>query len=186
MKKELRVYCININKVNIEVPNLNDSDFMDIAEEQGYVYTLDSFTRAFNITETITSNYMMIRFIEVECTDKIEEDTEGVVLIDGYNGETDVDFICEVNVTFKDKNGKLQNATIEHDGTVDSWDSKEIDGLMYDFNTYDSRYFGDSKKSVIGCGVDLLTIKHDDGFWSRDNSIAMEVINVTWVRKINQ
>jgi hypothetical protein len=117
-----------------------------------------------------------------ENLDEIVEDTEGVVLIDEPEEKTDADFPCIVTVLFFDKNGKLQTATIEHDGTEDCWDSQEIEGSMYDFNTYDTRVFGDSTKGVIGCGVELLTEKIAD-VWCKDNSIDMVVNKITWVRK---
>lgn len=72
MKKELRIYVINVNKVDFDVINLTDSHFMDIAEEQGTVYTVESFTHAFNISETIKSDCMMLRFIEVEIEEPVK------------------------------------------------------------------------------------------------------------------
>lgn len=71
--KELRVYVINIEDVDFErqmpvnttVEELSDEDFIEIAEEQGLVYTLNGFTQAFN-NENINSSTDIIRFIEVE------------------------------------------------------------------------------------------------------------------------
>ena len=71
--KELRVYVINIEDVDFErqmpvnttVEELSDKDFIEIAEEQGLVYTLNGFTQAFN-NENINSSTDIIRFIEVE------------------------------------------------------------------------------------------------------------------------
>jgi hypothetical protein len=120
-----------------------------------------------------------------ENLDEIVEDTEGVVLIDETDEKTDADFYCDVTVTFFDKNGKLQTATVIHDGTEDCWDSQEIEGTMYDFNTYDTRVYGDSNKGAIGCGVTLLT-KKIEGVWCNDESIDMVVNEITCVRKINQ
>ena len=117
-----------------------------------------------------------------ENLDEIVEDTEGVVLIDETYEKTDADFYCDVTVTFFDKNGKLQTATVVHDGTEDCWDSQEIEDSMYDFNTFDTRVFGDSNKGVIGCGVTLLT-KKIEGVWCNDDSIDMVVNEITWVRK---
>ena len=132
------------------------------------------------------------KLIEQICNDGISEhldgivdDTEMTVITNEPEEKTDADFYCDVTVVFFDKNGKLQTATVIHDGTEDCWDSKEIDGSMYDFNTYDTRVFGDSSKGAIGCGVDLLTEKDGD-YWTRDNSIDMVVNKITWVRKINQ
>lgn len=72
MKKEIRVYVINVNETDADVMTLNDSDFMDIAEEQGNIMTTDTFTKLFN-EERINSNTDVIRFIEVngETTDKV-------------------------------------------------------------------------------------------------------------------
>lgn len=71
--KELRVYVINIEDVDFErqmpvnttVEELSDKDFIEIAEEQGLVYTLNGFTQAFN-DQDINSSIDIIRFIEVE------------------------------------------------------------------------------------------------------------------------
>ena len=71
--KELRVYVINIEDVDFEtqmpvnttIEELSDKDFIEIAEEQGLVYTLNGFTQAFN-NENINSSTGIIRFIEVE------------------------------------------------------------------------------------------------------------------------
>lgn len=51
--------------VNTTVEELSDEDFIEIAEEQGLVYTLNGFTQAFN-NENINSSTDIIRFIEVE------------------------------------------------------------------------------------------------------------------------
>lgn len=64
--KETRVYVIDTNE--IEEMNLNeisDEQFMDIAEEQGNVYTLKGFETAFN-RENVYTGLDFIRFIEVE------------------------------------------------------------------------------------------------------------------------
>lgn len=71
--KELRVYVINIDEVdfesempvNITVSQTLDEKFMNIAEKQGGVYTIQGFQNAFN-EEKINTAVDVIRFIEVE------------------------------------------------------------------------------------------------------------------------
>ena len=57
---ETRVYVIEGRKAL----NLNDEDFMDLAEEGGRVYTLQGFQKAFNSDE-IRSYLDVIRIINV-------------------------------------------------------------------------------------------------------------------------
>lgn len=129
------------------------------------------------------------KLIEQICNDGISEHLDGIVddtemtVLTDEDEKTDADFELIVTVVFFDKNGKLQTATVIHDGTEDSWDSAEIDGSMYDFNTYDTRVFGDSTKGAIGCGCELLTSKDEDGIWCKDDSMDMVVYKITWVRK---
>ena len=71
--KELRVYVINVDDVDFEkempvntaVSELSDKKFIEIAERQGSVYTLQGFQNAFN-NENINSSADIIRFIEVD------------------------------------------------------------------------------------------------------------------------
>lgn len=71
--KELRVYLIDVNEVDFEeempantsVLELSDDKFMEIAENQGNVYTINGFQNAFNEEEICVSNDF-IRFVEVE------------------------------------------------------------------------------------------------------------------------
>ena len=69
MKKELRVYAIHISYLDGEFykdVEITDSEFMNIAEEQGLVFTLNSFQESFNSNENISTDEHIIRFIEVE------------------------------------------------------------------------------------------------------------------------
>lgn len=64
---ETRVYVINTNDErvdDVDVQELTNDEFMFEAEEQGRVYTLDGFTKAFNSEEVNTATDV-IRFIEV-------------------------------------------------------------------------------------------------------------------------
>lgn len=72
--KELRVYVIDIEEIDDDFLDnmgidqsvqLNDKDFITVAEEQGNVYTLNGFAQAFN-DQDINSSTDIIRFIEVE------------------------------------------------------------------------------------------------------------------------
>lgn len=64
---ETRVYVIDTNDErvdDVDVQELTNDEFMLEAEEQGRVYTLDGFTKAFNSEEVNTSTDI-IRFIKV-------------------------------------------------------------------------------------------------------------------------
>ena len=68
--KELRVYVINTHDERVEdmekgFSDLTDEEFMFEAEEQGRVYTIEGFQRAFNESE-VNTEIDLIRFIEVE------------------------------------------------------------------------------------------------------------------------
>ena len=67
MEKEIRIYVIDIQNQEIEMENAYRDIrlFMDIAEEQGRVYTLNRFIEAFN-NEEINSNTDIIRMAEVK------------------------------------------------------------------------------------------------------------------------
>lgn len=47
---EQRVYLIDLHKCNPELihSKLSDEDFIYVAEEQGYVYSLEGFSEAYN------------------------------------------------------------------------------------------------------------------------------------------
>lgn len=70
MKKEIRVYAIGISMLDDDydkdIRTVTDSEFMNIAEEQGLVFTLNSFQESFNSNENISTDEHIIRFIEVE------------------------------------------------------------------------------------------------------------------------
>ena len=71
MKKEIRVYVLNIECYDGEFCDLSDEEVMDIAEQFGDVYSLKGFERAFNDDEDeVNPNYYCIRFIEVEVYDE--------------------------------------------------------------------------------------------------------------------
>ena len=57
---ETRIYVVE----DIDASNLNDEEFMDLAEEEGRVYTLQGFQEAFNLEE-INSAIDVIRIINV-------------------------------------------------------------------------------------------------------------------------
>lgn len=67
--KEVRVYVVNTIDERVSdidsFTDLTDEEFMFEAEEQGRVYTLEGFQRAFNFNE-VDSQIDLIRFIEVE------------------------------------------------------------------------------------------------------------------------
>lgn len=64
----VRAYIINLDKLD-DVKgsdDYSDEDFMNIAEEQGTVYTLKGFQDAFNYEESITPFNCYLRFIKTE------------------------------------------------------------------------------------------------------------------------
>jgi predicted RNA-binding protein with EMAP domain len=62
---EIRVYAIDtLNVKKLDWDDLTDEQFMDLAEKEGSVYTLESFTQDFN-NSYIDSNVDKIRFISV-------------------------------------------------------------------------------------------------------------------------
>jgi hypothetical protein len=67
--KEMRVYVVNTHDERVEdiedFHGLTDEEFMFEAEEQGRVYTIEGFQKAFNGSEVNTETDF-IRFIEVE------------------------------------------------------------------------------------------------------------------------
>jgi hypothetical protein len=67
VNSETRVYVIDTEDERVEDvywEELTDEEFMFEAEEQGRVYTLDGFAKAFNLEE-INSSTDAIRFIQV-------------------------------------------------------------------------------------------------------------------------
>ena len=74
-KKEMRVYVVPFDKVDkilneeiFDVNNINNEQFMEIAEKYGEVYTLNGFQNVWNNDSSICpqADYTYIRFIEVE------------------------------------------------------------------------------------------------------------------------
>ena len=67
MGKETRVYVINIDELDTDELNkrTTDSEWMDISERQGKVYTLIEFQKAFN-DSTVNTATDMIRIIDVD------------------------------------------------------------------------------------------------------------------------
>jgi len=64
--KETRVYLIDLHKTQSSLKHgeLSNDDFMDIAEQQGYVYSLSGFMSSYN-TNGLDDFYFhsVIRFI---------------------------------------------------------------------------------------------------------------------------
>jgi len=69
--KETRVYLINLDEIQIETEKelsriLESNElFMEEAEYQGYVYTLESFQETYNNSHLCSDN-SYIRIIEIE------------------------------------------------------------------------------------------------------------------------
>jgi hypothetical protein len=68
MEKETRVYIIDLNNDTTEVGigdwnNLTDTQWIDLAERQGFVLSLEGYQRAYNKEEIPLDTYL--RFIQV-------------------------------------------------------------------------------------------------------------------------
>lgn len=64
--KEFRVYVVDVHSDTDElIPLLSDQEFMNVAEDNGTVYTLQGFQHAYN-KDLINSSEEFIRIIEVE------------------------------------------------------------------------------------------------------------------------
>lgn len=60
---ETRVYGINIEKVDeININTLTTGEFMDLAEEQGNVWSLKAFAEDFN-NDFLNQNNLFIKFV---------------------------------------------------------------------------------------------------------------------------
>lgn len=59
---EIRVYVVDVDDNNYNGDETSDEDFMDMAEADGRVYSLDGFQYAFNFGE-VNTNIDVIRFI---------------------------------------------------------------------------------------------------------------------------
>jgi hypothetical protein len=65
MNKELRVYVVDANLLEVSYEELTDGEFVQEAENQGNVYSLVGFQEAFNDGE-IDSSVEVLRVIEIE------------------------------------------------------------------------------------------------------------------------
>jgi hypothetical protein len=65
MSKELRVYVVDTNLLEVSYEELTDGEFVQEAENQGNVYSLVGFQEAFNDGE-IDSSVEVLRVIEIE------------------------------------------------------------------------------------------------------------------------
>lgn len=60
-----RIYAIDLYELETEIPvwDIGDDEFMDIAEQQGKVWTLEGFEKAFNNEEV--SDQWIIKIINL-------------------------------------------------------------------------------------------------------------------------
>jgi hypothetical protein len=63
-QSETRVYVVR-EKGEQYLHSKTDSEFMDLAEEQGTVFTLEGFQQAFNFNGGVDTDIDIIRFISV-------------------------------------------------------------------------------------------------------------------------
>ena len=47
-QSETRVYVVDVEETDLDVIQINDDEFMNLAEEQGAVYTIQGFQEDFN------------------------------------------------------------------------------------------------------------------------------------------
>ena len=62
---ETRAYVVDTNFSDCFANDLSDDEFIELAEEQGRVYTIQGFQEAFNLQE-INSSIDTIRFINIK------------------------------------------------------------------------------------------------------------------------
>jgi hypothetical protein len=62
MISDLRIYGVNLSE--LDEPYFEQEDFMRLAEEQGYIWTIEGFEEEFNSGFMDTEN-LVIRFIEL-------------------------------------------------------------------------------------------------------------------------
>ena len=60
---EIRIYAVNLRE--LDEPYFEEEDFMKLAEEQGYIWTLQGFENEFNSGFMDTENLVM-KFITIE------------------------------------------------------------------------------------------------------------------------
>ncbi len=63
MKKEIRIYAVDLNEAPDEVLDFEKDEWMDLSEEQGLVFTIDGLIEWLNDAEVITCSF---RKYEVE------------------------------------------------------------------------------------------------------------------------
>lgn len=63
-QSETRVYVVK-EKGEQYLHSRTDDEFMELAEEQGRVYTLEGFQKAFNFDGAVDTDIDIIRFISV-------------------------------------------------------------------------------------------------------------------------
>ena len=70
--KEIRVYVVSCDLYDGEeyIPEMTNEQFMNLADEQGTVYSLNVFESDYN-NECVDTINTYIRFIEVECAESI-------------------------------------------------------------------------------------------------------------------
>lgn len=66
----IRVYIIDLDQLDVDdvkgSDDYSNEEFMNIAEEQGAVYTLKGFQNDFNYEQNISSFNCYLRFIDTE------------------------------------------------------------------------------------------------------------------------
>lgn len=98
--KEKRVYFIDrtehFNERSIaEINSMTDKEFIEVAEEQGLVYSLEEFAKHWN-EETLPWDDSTMRIIEVEVEEvsEVEFDNKSDLLIK-VREQLEMDFDCE-------------------------------------------------------------------------------------------
>jgi len=131
----------------------------------------------------VKAKFKLIEQIVNDFEENVEEivpDTELTVIEDNTpKGESEI--VCDVKVTFIDNNGVEHTLVTEHNGEGDCWNIIECDGRGFDVNTYDATVYGDKENHALGVAVDEVFL--DGEYWSRDNSIPMEVKSFEIIQK---
>ena len=80
MKKETRAYLLDVDNLLhiekvIDIKEFNDEQFIDCAEQYGYIFTLPKLQETINNGDYVMSDFY-IRFIEVELHELVEFDND--------------------------------------------------------------------------------------------------------------
>ena len=63
MKNEVRVYLVNRSKIKINPQSISNDEFINLAEEEGNIYSLNGFINAWNSLEL--NHLLVLHYIRI-------------------------------------------------------------------------------------------------------------------------